>query len=116
MYRWDQALYGEKLVKAATLARAFTPGRLNNGRATGYGFGWFVDPDLVKHDGAWLGYRTSILRIPDKHFTVVVLSNLAQFNPGSIAEKIRKIYLAEPVGLSQPSNPPPGSAEIDLSR
>lgn len=96
MYRWDQALYSEKLVKPATLEQAFTSGKLNNGKATGYGFGWFVFPTWLMHDGAWLGYRTCILRIPFKQFTVVVLSNVAQCDPGTIADRIRKIYLTDP--------------------
>jgi len=96
MYRWDQALYTEKLVKTVTLEQAFTSGKLNNGEATGYGFGWFVNPGWLMHSGSWLGYRSCILRIPLKHFTVVVLSNVAQCDPATIAHRISKIFLTNP--------------------
>lgn len=99
MYKWDQALYTERLVKAATLKEAFTPGKLNNGTATGYGFGWsvyqFLGLDALAHEGGWLGFRTHILRFPGQHFTVVVLANLAQLNAADFADKISKIYLAD---------------------
>lgn len=99
MYKWDQALYTEQLVKAATLQEAFTSGRLNNGKTSGYGFGWavrrFLGLDALVHGGSWLGFRTSIVRIPSQHFTVVVLANLAQIDAGDFAAKISKIYLAD---------------------
>lgn len=98
MYRWDRALYSERLVKTSTLKEAFTPGRLNNGTLTSYGFGWrvrkFLGLDEVWHGGSWLGFHNCILRFPDQRFTVVVLSNVAQLEPTVIASKISKIYLA----------------------
>ncbi len=50
LYKWDQALYTERLVSRAMLEMAFTPGRTNDGkeirtgigdRPNSYGFGWF---------------------------------------------------------------------------
>jgi CubicO group peptidase (beta-lactamase class C family) len=99
LYRWDQALYTEKLVKAATLKEAFTPGKLRNGGTTNYGFGWSLAKtlglDTVSHSGAWVGFRTHIFRFPNEHFTVVVLSNVAEFRPQLIATRISKIYLVD---------------------
>lgn len=103
MARWDRALYTNKLVTAATLREALTPGRLNSGKPTRYGsvdgkltyygFGWLIDDDKVYHPGGWLGYRTTILRFPKAGLSVVILSNLATFHPFMIAEKISEIYL-----------------------
>jgi len=99
MYYWDQALYTNKLVKAATLKEAFTPGKLKDGTATSYGFGWAVNRVIgfkaLEHGGAWLGFRTYIVRFPSQRFTVIVLSNLAQFQPDVIAAEISKIYLVD---------------------
>ena len=103
IYKWDQALYTEKLVKSATLKQAFTPGKLNNGTTTEYGFGWrvrkFLGLNAVRHGGSWLGFRTHILRFPDQHFTVVVLANLAQLGVDDFASKISKIYLGDKMTL-----------------
>lgn len=80
LLKWDQALYTEKLVKKATLQEAFTPGRLNNGESTQYGFGWGVDETGKKlsHTGGWVGFRTIIVRYTDKNQTLIVLDNSGQ--------------------------------------
>jgi CubicO group peptidase (beta-lactamase class C family) len=103
MYKWDQALYTEALVRQSTLAQALTPGRLNDNSATDYGFGWSIGDRLglhyVEHGGSWLGFRNFVLRYPLQHFSVVVLSNLAQFDPGAVANKIARIYLQDQMTL-----------------
>ena len=99
MYKWDQALYTERLVRSSTLKEAFTPGKLNDGEVTSYGFGWgigtFLGLDVVRHSGSWLGFHNFILRFPNQRFTVVVLSNVSQLEPAMMASKISKIYLAD---------------------
>jgi len=99
MFKWDQALYTDRLVKQSTLAAAFTPGTLNNGSRTNYGFGWTIAEEngvrMVLHGGAWVGFRTNITRIPSERFSVVVLSNAANFNPTLIARRIATIYLPD---------------------
>ncbi|QEG22873.1 serine hydrolase domain-containing protein [Mariniblastus fucicola] len=80
LLKWDQALYGEKLVSRKTLTEAFTPGKLNNGDQTDYGFGWMVERSAddgltVSHGGHWVGFQTSILRGIDRKLTVILLSN-----------------------------------------
>lgn len=97
MFKWDQALYTNKLVGESTLRQAFTPGRTNDGKPTGYGFGWSLDNYLgltrISHGGSWLGFRNFIARFPDQHFSVIVLSNLAEFPTEKIANEIVGVYL-----------------------
>ncbi|HVF90156.1 MAG TPA: serine hydrolase [Blastocatellia bacterium] len=99
MYRWDQALYTEKLVKQATLKQAFTPAKLNDGSPTKYGFGWSIGDvnglQVLAHGGAWVGFRTYIIRFPGERFTVIVLSNFARFNPEAVSKRIARVYLEE---------------------
>lgn len=103
MFKWDQALYTEKLVKAATLKQAFTRGKLSDGKEIDYGFGWFprrvFGLESLSHTGGWAGFRTYIARYPAQRFSVVVLSNFAQFSPGSIGNKIARIYLQDKMTL-----------------
>ena len=111
IYKWDQALYTEKLVKAATLKEAFTPARLNDGRESYYGFGWNLGQDrglnLVRHDGGYLGFRTIIVRYPDQKFTVVILSNSNRVgSTSSLARRIARIYLGDKMNL-------PATAKVD---
>ena len=99
MFKWDQALYTDRLVKQATLAEAFTPAKLNNGSMTEYGFGWTIGGvnglRVLSHGGGWAGFRTTITRIPSERFTVIVLSNVANFTPGPVAKRIANVYLGD---------------------
>jgi CubicO group peptidase (beta-lactamase class C family) len=104
LYKWDQALYTERLVRRATLEMAFTPGRTNDGketntfltgflkRPTSYGFGWFItslDGNLeVEHAGNWSGYRSYIIRVPSRRLTAIVLMNSAYDQVREIAQGI----------------------------
>lgn len=104
IYKWDQALYTEKLVRAATLREAFVPARLNDGRESYYGFGWNLGQDrglnLVRHDGGYLGYRTIVARYPDQKFTVVILSNSNRVgSTSSLTRRIARIYLGDRMRL-----------------
>ncbi len=91
LFKWDQALYSEKLVSAETLQKSFTP-HLEN-----YGFGWRIDEYKAQrrmhHTGSTRGFRNVFMRFPDKQLSIVVLTNR---NGGSVlplAEEIADIYL-----------------------
>ncbi len=90
LFTWDQALYGNKLVKKEIFQQAITPGKLNNGEAHRYGFGWFIDEPskVVSHTGSWVGFRNLIVRYIDRNQTLIVLTS---GNNGS-ARVIRNIW------------------------
>ncbi|MDH3521437.1 MAG: beta-lactamase family protein [Myxococcales bacterium] len=98
LVRWDQALYGEQLVRAETLAEAFRPVGLNSGEHYPYGFGWRLEDHLgrrrVAHGGSWVGFRTFIARYLDDHLSVIVLSNLAETESEALGDEIAALYLA----------------------
>ena len=83
LFRWDQALYSEKLAPRAAIEEAFTSGKTASGKDTGYGFGWMIHTKgkrrILEHGGAWAGYRTFIRRIPEDQLTIVLLSNRSDF-------------------------------------
>lgn len=89
---WDRALYTDVLIPLDLLKQAFTPGVLNSGAKTSYGFGWQIGTyrGLLRHShtGSTIGFRTAVQRFPDKHFTVVVLVNRAESSPWTTAESI----------------------------
>lgn len=89
---------------------------LNNGDTIDYAFGQGIGKykGLVNksHGGADAGYRTFLARFPEQRFSVIVFSNLASFNTGSLAYKIADLYLAdqytqEPDAPAQSSNDTP---------
>lgn len=105
MYKWDQALYNEKLIKKSTLNQAFSGAILNNGSTIKYGFGWMVNQwrglREIGHGGDITGFNSYIARYPDEQFTVIVLSNIEMRPPGPVpdagylAHKIAEIYLSD---------------------
>jgi CubicO group peptidase (beta-lactamase class C family) len=94
--KWDEALYGTKLLKQSSLDRMWTVYPLNDGKPNpaNYGFAWIVRTQdghkLIEHGGAWQGFTARISRYPDDGLTVVVLTNLeaGYSNPGVIAHVV----------------------------
>jgi len=78
LFKWDQALYTDKLVPQSVLALAFTPGKVKEGTST-YGFGWNVGDSAsgkyVWHTGSTAGFRAFIERRLTEKVTVVLLTN-----------------------------------------
>jgi CubicO group peptidase (beta-lactamase class C family) len=96
LFKWDQALYTEKLVSKATLEEAFTSGKTKNDSVYNYGFGWMVAKDrvsgnLTQHSGSWPGYRTLIVRFVDHGDCIIILSNTENPNARStVGKEIKK--------------------------
>ena len=78
LYRWDRALYNEKLLSKSSLDKMFTPFKEN------YGYGWstrpFSDHKRLSHGGGINGFSTYISRFVDDDVCIIVLSNL-EFAP-----------------------------------
>ncbi len=79
---------------------------LNNGKTFGGALGQFVGQykglNEIQHGGADAGYRSYLTRFPDEKFSVIVLSNAAEFNSGGMAHQIVDIYLKDKI-----KTPPP---------
>ncbi|MCI0414575.1 serine hydrolase [bacterium] len=94
--KWDGALYTETLLKKSSFDQMWTPTKLNNGKSERYGFGWGFDEirghKIIAHGGSWQGFTTYIARYVNDKLTVVVLTNFAGANPGSIAKGVAGIY------------------------
>jgi CubicO group peptidase (beta-lactamase class C family) len=84
LYKWDQALYTDRLLPRSALGLMWTEVMSN------YGYGWMVStPESaskppwalpnrfqVVHPGSINGFTSEILRFPNEHVTVIVLANL----------------------------------------
>jgi len=96
LYRWDQALYGEKLVSRDTLEQAFRPAVAADGALLPAGYGWLVSSyrgqKLVYQTGRWLGFRSAMFRLPSAEFTVIILANHARLPVEATAWSILEIY------------------------
>lgn len=74
LYKWDRALYTEKLLKKNTLRKMFTK---HVDGAVGYG--WFLRKrfkrDAVYINGRSPGFSTYLLRFPEDDVCIIVLGN-----------------------------------------
>jgi CubicO group peptidase (beta-lactamase class C family) len=93
LFKWDQALYTEKLISHENLKLAFTPALEN------YGFGWKIDEFKgrfrVSHTGNTRGFCTVIQRFPDDAFTIIILTNRSESGVALLADHLADIYLIE---------------------
>lgn len=98
---WDQNFYDNKLGKGGPelIERMLVNGKFSNGEEVDYAFalrhGTYRGAKTVSHAGALGGYKTQLLRFPEHEFSVVILSNLANFNPTARAFEVADIYPAE---------------------
>src|SRR5262245_5177572 len=83
--RWDAGLVENRLVRPDTQNLAWTSGKLDDGKETGYGFGWMVTVDrgnkYIVHGGGWAGTRTVIGRWVSEKITIAILCNDEGVNP-----------------------------------
>lgn len=101
--KWDRALYTEKLVKKATLERAFSPVKLTDNSLSHYGYGWRLHEDqvtgkVVHHGGSWPGYRSWLRRYIQKDKTIIYLTNVDQEREWTekVVEAVENILFEQP--------------------
>jgi CubicO group peptidase (beta-lactamase class C family) len=113
MGKWDDGLASHTLLSETEMEPALTPVKLPDGSLphwprdpssgnsvkafVSYGFGWFLDPYQGHarnyHDGDTEGFRTTIQRFVDDHFTIVVLSNRSDLHPTELSLKTADLLL-----------------------
>ena len=95
---WDRNFYNPVVGGPALLQQQLVRGRLTNGDTLTYASGLFIGRyrglNTVSHGGAFMGYRTELLRFPAQHFSVICLCNLSRMNPSALAQKVADVYLA----------------------
>jgi len=101
--QWAIALNHWRVPSRAGLEAIWTPVRLNTWGTYPYGFGWRITQQRglrrIGHSGAWQGFETTIQRYPDFDLTVIVLDNLAESSPETMAMSI--------AGMLEPRLVPP---------
>lgn len=89
---WEAALHARRFMKPASFEAWWTPASLGGRLTYPYGFGWGLGEQrghrLIEHGGSWQGFRTAIARYVDQGLTVIVLANLAQAEPETMAHEI----------------------------
>lgn len=98
LWRWEQALFGGKVLSSASLEAMTTPFKHN------YGFGVNIrtpaDGDkIVEHGGGIEGFNTSLIHEARNDLVVVVLSNVNGPAAGELADDLFKVVHGEKVVL-----------------
>ncbi|HTQ95706.1 MAG TPA: serine hydrolase domain-containing protein [Candidatus Acidoferrum sp.] len=118
LVKWEEALSEHKLLKPESYTAMWTSAS-NQNDVFPYGFGWSINKQnghrLISHAGNISGFSSAILRFPDDRLTVILLTNLGNFNADRIALGIAGRVdpaLANPV--SQPINDPDPATTLHL--
>lgn len=97
MAKWDAALNARKLLKPASYDAMWTPFTFNDGKKSGYGFGWQLEPYRTRprqaHGGGITGFSTFISRYPEEKVTVIALVNQGGNGGGLLANGVAEIYV-----------------------
>ncbi len=105
LFKWDRALYTDKLVSKKTLDEMLAPLVQTSPKDTSdyYGFGVDVQPHsergkIISHSGGWAGYSTYITRFVDSNKAIIILSN-NESNSRLLAASVESILFNEPLIL-----------------
>ena len=92
--KWDAALYDGRLLQPSSLRAAFTPATHTDDPEIEYGYGWRITGETLWHSGESVGFRNVIVRYPQRHLTVIVLTNRNEPEPYQLALEIAKTVSA----------------------
>jgi CubicO group peptidase (beta-lactamase class C family) len=107
LFRWNEGVFGGKVLKDASLKAAWTPVRREESQedhpTNGYGYGWAIarmrGEQEISHGGGLNGFSSFILRLPRENFTVAILANALPGAPSAdtarLAHLVTEIYLGE---------------------
>lgn len=105
MYKWDQALYTDKLLPQRLAKTMYAPFKNN------YAYGWSIRPvqgadgevTARSHGGGINGFNTQITRIVDDRNLIVLLNNTGRAPLGNITREIINILYGRPYKLAESS-------------
>jgi len=90
--KWDAAAYDNRLLSETSRRLAFTPWTKTDDPAVRYGFGIRLSDDTQWHSGETIGFRNVMVRWPQQHLTVVLLTNRDNPEPYRLALKIAERF------------------------
>lgn len=79
LFLWQQALQHNTLISEKSKHMAFTNNLLSDGKASNYGYGWYINElagrATLEHTGGINGFTTSGIYVPDSNLYAIVLTN-----------------------------------------
>jgi CubicO group peptidase (beta-lactamase class C family) len=124
LVRWDSALSAPPPALAVAIAALQKPAILNNGSTAHAGTAdWTLGSLLaepwgryktIRQDGAWAGFRSDFLRIPEEGLSIICLCNRSDADPTAMSRRMARLFLPE-MPTASAKNPPlnePGKVAI----
>lgn len=98
LFKWDAALYSNKILPHTIWLSAFEPQSLNNGTKIDYGFGWHLkksntNHNVIYHTGSTTSFRNIFYRIPEEKLSIILLTNRNTPEETNMVELAEKILL-----------------------
>ena len=125
LLKWNQALYGGKVLDKRSLDAALTPAVLKNGEQPPmqYGYGLMLSKyrgtDVISHSGGLHGFLTQLAYYPKEKMTVAMFSNTsepeANFDPNKVAELFLWNTMEKQISYAE-SSVKPANLEIYTGR
>lgn len=101
LLRWNENLSTGRVGGKALVDRMQARARLTNGREIGYGLGLMIRDARgtreVAHGGATGGYRSQVVRHPERGLSIAILCNEAGANPAAAASALADVFLGAEV-------------------
>ena len=98
--KWNQALHAGKVIKKENLDLAFKSYKLNDGKETGYGYGWefgrVQKSPTIEHGGAILGANTMAIYMPKEDIYVAVFANCDCYSTEDVTARLAAHALGYP--------------------
>ena len=94
LYKWEQALYGDKIMNKESKKIVYTP--VHNK----YGYGWSIDTLYGKvtysHGGGIHGFTSYLLRFPGEKLVIILLDNSGGGKLGPMGKDLAAMVLGKP--------------------
>jgi CubicO group peptidase (beta-lactamase class C family) len=110
LLRWEQGLFGGKVLSPASLEKMTTP--FKNDYAFGLQVYTINGRKVIYHNGGIEGFNTHLAYYPDDKLTVIVLANVNGIAPTDIAAKLGALALGQRVVLPSERKEVPADPKI----
>ena len=110
LLKWQQGLFGGKLLSDDSLKAMTTPGKGDYGlgvmAANKYGL------KIVQHGGGIEGFNTNLMYVPDRRIAIIVLGNVNGSAPPVMSNQLLDVVLGKPVTLASERKAVPIAKEL----
>ena len=97
--KWDDAFYQSNILSKKFWSIMLQRGVLNNGDTLDYACalikGKYQGLNIIRHGGAFWGYRSDIVRFPDQRLTIVLFANRSDADPTKMCYKVADVLLKD---------------------